>query len=462
MSNTPERYTASPLRPEGPYSFRRHMNEIVGLATPVALSRIAGLMLFVIDTAMIGNADSVELAYFGLANAVHMVLMLVGIGMMVGTAVLSAQALGAGSPHETGVIWRVSALHALALGLMGLALSFAGEWFLLLIGQDRELALGAGNVLVMLALGLPATLIFVASTLFLEALRRPRVGLYLMIAGNLANLPLNWLLIEGNLGMPAMGASGATLATTIVRWAALVAMVAYIVLSLDDERYNIRGRLTDVWAIGRKLRALGYPLGLAQGLESAAFASLTVMAGYLGANAVASFQITMNIIAFIYMGAIGTATATAVRVGHAIGRNSQQDVPMAGWSGLTAILIYMAVMAVPTVTMPEHLAGLFTNDPAVLALSIPTLLVAAAIYIPDGAQGVLMGALRGTGDVWIPTAMHLCSFLLVMIPSAALFALHLGFGVPGLMIGTLIGVTCATILLAARFHVISKREIKRL
>lgn len=451
-----------PATAEGSLSFRRHLTEITVLATPVALSRIAGLMLFVVDAAMIGHYSSTELAYFGLANAVHMVLMLVGIGMLIGTAVLSAQALGAASTHETGVIWRVSMAHALLLGTIGLGLSFAGEWFLLAIGQDPGLAAGAGEALLVLAVGLPPLLMFVASTLFLEALRRPRVGLKVMIAANVVNLPLNWLLIEGNLGLSAMGAAGAILATVIVRWGAIAAMVAYVLWFIDDERYNIRGPLTDAWAIGRKLRSLGYPLGLAQGLESSAFASLTVMAGYLGVTAVASFQISMNIIAFMYMGVIGTATATAVRVGHAIGRGNRRDMSLAGWSGLTTILIYMAAMAAAVLAVPEPLARIFSSDPAVLALTVPSILVATAFFLPDGAQGVLMGALRGTGDVWIPTTMHLCSFLVVMIPAAWLFALHLGYGVPGLMMGTFAGVTCAAILLAIRFYVVSRRNIKRL
>ena len=139
-------------------------------------------------------------------------------------------------------------------------------------------------LLTVLTLGL----VFVGSTLFLEAIRRPRIGLYLMIVANFANLLLNWLLIEGNMGLPAMGASGATLATAIVRWAALAAMIGYIVFFVDNSRYNIRGAMQDAWAIGRKLRGLGYPMGLAQGLESAAFASLTIFAGYLGASAIAS------------------------------------------------------------------------------------------------------------------------------------------------------------------------------
>jgi len=441
---------------------RRHLAMQVRLSAPVTLSRTASLMLFVIDTAMIGWASSLELAHFGLANAVHMVMMLVGIGMLIGTAVLTAQALGAGEPQESGRVWRVACWHAAGLGLLFAVMAFAGEAFFVAIGQEPGLAAGAGAVLVVLSLGLPGHLIYVASTLFLEAMNRPRPGLVVMIVANVVNAGLNWVLIYGHFGLPAGGAEGAALATAIVRWGIALAMIVYILKLADAGRYGIRGAVPEARQIGRKLRRLGYPLGMAQGLESMAFASLTVMAGYLGPAAVAGFQITMNVVAFCFMGAVGIGTATAVRVGHAVGRRDQRDVALAGWSGAFAILVYMAVLAVVVAIFPARLTGLFSADPLVLAIAVPTLLVAAVTLVPDGIQGVLMGALRGTGDVWIPTAMHLCSFAVVMIPGAALCAFHFGLGVPGLMLGTMFGVVVASVLLAARFRVVSRRDVRRL
>jgi MATE family multidrug resistance protein len=440
----------------------RHLRMIARLGAPVSLSRAAGLMLFVVDTAMVGHFSSTELAYFGLANAVQMVLMLVGIGMLVGTAVLAAQALGAGQPGECGPVWRVAMVHAIGLGVFFYGLSFLGETFFIAIGQDPVLSDGAGRNLMFLAAGLPGQLAFVASTLFLEALGRPRPGLWVMIAANLVNAGLNWLLIFGHWGLPAMGADGAALATAVVRWGIAGALFAYIMRMDTAGEYGVRGPLSDAGAIGRKLRRLGYPLGLAQGLESMAFASLTLMAGYLGAEAVAGFQINMNIVAFCFMGAIGVGTATAVRVGHAVGRGDRRDMAFAGWSGLLAILIYMAVLAIVMALLPQWLAGLFTVDERVLTVAAATLLVSALTLLPDGAQGVLMGALRGTGDVWVPSAMHLCSFAVVMVPGAWLFAFRLEMGVPGLMLGSLAGVSVASVLLSLRFRVVSGRDVKRL
>lgn len=456
--------TSRPIMPSRSLAadFADRVRAIAKLAMPVAAARTGMLILIMVDTAMTGHASSTELAFYGLGHAVHMVCMLIGIGMLVGTAVLCAQAVGAGALAECGVIWRVAALQALALGALFALLALAGMPIYLVLGQDPVLAAGAGGVLAILNLGLPGQLVFAASILFLESIGRPGPGLVIMIAANLVNVGLNWLLIGGHFGFDAGGAEGAAWATTLVRWLIALAAVIYIFAMPDAARYNVAGPMHQGRAVARKLRRLGYPLGLAQGLESGAFSALTLFAGLLGVHAVGAFQIVMNLVAFSFMGAIGVGTATAVHVGLAIGRQDPRQMALSGWAGLFTIAVFMASLAVIMAIFPGFLGRIFTQDPALLAIVVPTLLVAAATLISDGAQGVLMGALRGAGDVWVPSALHLCSFVLVMVPAAGGLAIWAGLGTPGLMLGTFCGVTIAAILLAVRFHIIAKRPIKRL
>ncbi len=453
--------TSMPINPSHGLAadFAACVRAITKLAMPVAVARTGMLVLVIVDTAMTGYFSSAELAYYGLGQAVFMVCMLIGVGMLVGTAVLSAQAVGAGSHSDCGVIWRVSGLHALALGALFVVLAQGGGYFYTLFGYDQDLTHGASRVLVILTYGLPGQLLFTASILFLEALNRPGPGLAIMVGANVLNAVFNWLLIGADLGW---GGAGAAWATTAVRWLIAMAAVIYILRMKDAAVYNVAGPLNEARLLGRKLRRLGYPLGLAQGLESAAFASLTLFAGLLGAEAVGAFQIVMNLVAFCFMAAIGVGTATAVHVGLAIGRGDQRQMMLSGWGGLFTISVFMAAMAVVMALFPGSLVQIFTQDPVLLAIAVPTLLVAAATLITDGAQGVLMGALRGTGDVWIPSALHLCSFLLVMVPAAYGFAIWADIGTPGLMMGTFCGVTLAAVLLASRFHLVSKRPVARL
>ena len=134
----------------------------------------------------------------------------------------------------------------------------------------------------------------------------------------------------------------------------------------------------------------------------------------------------------------------------------------AGWAGCSLILAVMLGFAAILIGWRGPIASFYTDDAALLAVVLPTMLVVAVMLPTDGLQGVLMGALRGTGDVWVPTALHLFSFIVVMAPLAAWFALGLDWGVPGLFGGAICGVTTAAILLTLRFRVVARRVIRRL
>ncbi len=445
-----------------PGTAKRFLSEIVAiirLALPISISRLGGLLLVVVDVAMLGHIDAVELAYYGLASSLVMVLFLIGVGMLIGVAVMTAQARGAGRERECGTIWRVGLVHAVVMGAVFILVSLAGGTLFRAIGQAPDLAAGSAKVLIALSLGLPGMLLFLGSTIFLEAIGRPRPGLVVMFAANFLNYGLNLWLLEGAVHLGLGGAVGAAVATSVTRTIVALVLIVYILRMPEAQRLNLRGPLEGAWQVSARLRRLGYGFGLAQGLESMAFSSLSMMAGLLGATAVAGYQIALNLIALVFMVAVGVATATGVGVAHAVGRQDRAAMIRAGWGGIVTILLFMACVCVVMEALPETLAGAFTDDIAVLAIAIPTVVIAGFMLLADGAQAVLMGTLRGAGDVWVPTAMHLCAFLGVMIPLAWLFAIYFDYGVPGLMAGACVGVSLAALLLGGRFLQISRKPV---
>ena len=144
-------------------------------------------------------------------------------------------------------------------------------------------------------------------------------------------------------------------------------------------------------------------MGIAHGLEASAFAVMTLMAGVLGTAEVGGYSIPMNLLALAFMGAIGLSTAASVRVGNAVGREDPAGVRWAGWVAVGVATIYLSVIAIVFALAPTWLASVYTADAAVLAIAVPTIVVCAIAAIPDGVQGVLIGALRGATDVWPAT-----------------------------------------------------------
>lgn len=213
--------------------------------------------------------------------------------------------------------------------------------------------------------------------------------------------------------------------------------------------------------LGKRLRRIGYPMGLAHGLESSAFSTLTLFAGLLGPVEVSGYLVAMNLVATVFMGAIGFATAASVHVGNAVGRQDAVGARTAGWVAVGATATVMLALGIVFITIPDLLAAIYASDARIVAVVVPTLVVAAFALLPDGVQAVLMGALRGTADVWPATALYLFSFWGVMVPVGYYLGVKLGGGAPALMQAIIIGTVLATLLLGWRFHRVSRRGVTR-
>lgn len=446
--------------PSGPgtESLLGHAVSTLRLAAPVMVGRAGILTMVAVDTAMTGHAGGTELAFYALGLAPQLPIVLVGIGLLMGTVVLTGEADGAGRQRTCGTVWRLSVGYALALGVVAGALVQFGDQFLLLIGQPPALAAGSGRVLDVLGWGLPAMLGFAACTLFLEGIHRPMPGMVVMLLANVLNAVLNWLFIFGHWGFEPMGAVGAALSTTLVRWFMLGALVIYVLRRVDNRRYGVTGPLHAPRETARRLRRIGYAMGVSHGLESGAFAAMTLFAGMLGPEQVAGYSIAMNLVALAFMCAVGVATAASVRVANAVGRGDPVAMRRAGWVAVGLAALMLGLVAVVFLAVPEALAGIYTAEAGVAAVAVPAIGVAALILVPDGAQAVLMGALRGASDVWPASVLYLLAFWVLMVPLGYAIGVVQGGGATALMLATGAGCAAAAVFLGTRFHLVARRQ----
>lgn len=468
-------------------AIRSHVFDTVRLAVPVMFSRAGLLLLTLVDTMMVGRFGAQDLAYLSLGIGPQLVLMLVAIGVLQGGIVLTAQAYGAGEYKSCGDIWRVSLAHAAVLGLIFAGISMFGGTLTRALGIEEDLARGAGAVAVQFAWGMPGMLLYIACGYLLEGIRRPKVGMVITLSANLVNVALNIPFIYGwgNV-IPAMGATGAVGVTSFIRWMLFVVILAYVIFVLDREKYGIhmevRDLLTDkARTLGRRIRRLGAPMGISQAVESSAMAGLIFMAGNMGAVATASHQVTMNVVQFFYMIAIGMGAAASVRVGFAVGGRDLHSVRLSGWTAVGLLASIMIPTALVIVSLPVAIASVFTSDPGVLEIAKVSVVIGGLLITFNGTMNVLMGSLRGTGDVWVPMGIQSFSFWVVAVPLASYFGFGSGFGggvggepgflhvagmgqnagAPGLIFGLFMGVLVACLLLGLRFWYVASRPISR-
>lgn len=431
------------------------------LAGPVVVARAGIMTMALVDTIMVGRFSSQELAYQGIGLAPVSTLLGTAIGLLLGTAVVTANALGRDELTACGAAWRRAVPYAAVLGLVSAAICAAGEPLLLATGQSADLAAGGGEVLLVIGIGLPFAFIYIATAFFLEAIKRPRAGMIAMIAANVINIGLNWVLVWGHFGLPAMGAVGSAWATTIIRLFLAVVLVAFVWWLPDRDRYGIRVRAAGGWSAWSLQRRIGYASGASIGVEGAAFTALSLIAGTLGTVAVGAFSIVLNMLAMAFMVAIGIGAATGVRVAIADGRHDYPDLALAGWTGLAVNTAAMLALGVVFLAVPGILVAAYSSDPAVIAAAVPLVMISSAVLVFDGGQGVVANALRGRGDTWIPTGLHVISYFVVMVPVSWLLAYPLGRGVIGLYEGILIGSIVSALVLSGRFHGLARRDRRR-
>jgi len=443
-----------------PLSLPEHIVRHLRLAVPVMIARAGLIVMISVDTVMVGHVGAKELAYYAISLAPHMTLLVVGIGLTIGTMILTAQADGAERPVDCGAIWHTALWVGGILGTVGGLGLLPAEPLLLLLGQSPDVAAGGGRALVIFAAGLPAIMMFIVTSFFLEGINRPGPGVVVALGANLLNAGLNWVLISGHLGAPAMGAPGAALATTVTRWAMFLGLVGYVLFMADGARYGVRSAGIGRLALAIRFLRLGAPLAVVTGLETSCFSAVTAFAGWLGPSALAGYQIAFNVITFVFMLSIGLSTATSVRVANAVGRHDPKSLVVAGWTGMGLVLALLIAVALTIRMLNETIAGLYSHEAAVLAIAAPAIAFAALIVVVDGLQAVAMGALRGTADIWLPMLASALAFWGVAVPGAYLLGVAWGGGIAGLLWGILAGLAVAVVLFAWRFAMIARAAMR--
>lgn len=431
---------------------KRHLAVLMHLAWPAAFSRMGMIVMTAVDMVIVGQYSTRELAYLSLGNGTFMLVMLVmALGLLLGTLVFTAQAHGRGDFEACGQVWRRSLPFAFITGLVSFLLLSPGELIFQAAGQTPELSEHGGQVMVILGLGLPGFLVFIAGIFFLEGIERPRPAMVLMLLVNLLNVGLDYILVFGAFDLPAMGAEGSAWATTILRTLMAVAISSYILLHPDFQKYGVRLRPGGRWRDWRDQRRMGYASSISLGAEVSAFAALSIFAGWIGALELAAFGVILNIISLPFTFAMGLGSATSVRVGIARSLGDRADMKLAGWTALGLSSLAMTVFGLAIYMLNGPILALYSDDPKLVGFALPLVAFSAWVLMFDGGQVVLSSALRGLGETWAPMWIQSFAYLTVMIPLSYALALPMGRGVQGLLEAIIIASIVSVVLQSIRF-----------
>lgn len=439
---------------------RADLAQLLTLSGPVVLSRLGIMTMGLCDAVVVGRYSATQLGYHALAWAPTSVILTMAVGALTGVQVMTARRIGEGRRDLTGAVLRRGLTYAFWLGFASMLILVAGGPGLLrLLHLPPDLARGATLPLIVFSLSLPGYTLSVAASFWLEGLSKPVPATWIMWAANVVNLAIDLVLVPGAFGLPPLGAVGGAWATTGARTFLAVATLGYIALMPEARALGVFKRPEPDRAAAIEQRRIGYGAGASNFFEVAAFASLNVIAGWIGALAVAAWTIVLNVASIVFMAPLGFATAAAVVVGRYYGARDIQGVARAGAVafGVTAVFGLLAALAVWI--FPTAIAQGYTRDPQALALAVPALALCALFFVPDALQVVTAQTLRARGDVLLPSITHLASYIVVMMPLAWWFAIPLKHGLVGIVWAVILASFLSGGLLLGRFWMLSRRPL---
>lgn len=423
------------------------------LAMPVVLSQTGQVVVQLADNAMVGRLGAVPLAAVSFGGAVFSIFMFMGMGLSLGLTPLVGEAY-ARRGHRNASYFFQNSLTLYTIAGIGLFLLLYLVGALLgNFGQDPEVVASARPYFNYLAWSIVPLMIFLAFKQFLEGVGNTRTGMVVILTANLLNIGLNYLLIYGKFGFPAMGAAGAGLATLVSRICMPLMMLVYFTRNHSVRRYfRLFDRSQQAWTWTRQLLRVGLPISAQMVMEISAFSATLIMMGWIGAVELAAHQVAVSMSYFTFMFFLGISTATTIMVSHNYGARDFRAVKRSATAsyhlGLAGTLLAMCLL----ILLRRHIPVLFTDNPEVIAVAAQLFIFAGLYQVADGMQVVSLGILRGLQDVKITMVYAFVAYILINIPVAYLCAFVLGMGAPGLWVGFIVGLGTAAVLLYARYR----------
>ncbi len=425
------------------------------LGWPVALGGVGMLGMGAVDTAMVGPLGEQALAALSASNMWVHGLGVFGRGIMMGVDPIVSQAYGRGDSERIAGATRAVLLLAVFIAVplwAGYQLAAPG---LQALGQPAEILPDVALYCRAVALGVPGFMVFWAVRQLMQGVEVMRPATVAIIVANLLNVLLNACFVHGWLGAPALGVVGAGYATAGSSWC--MALVLVWLCRAELSRLIRQPSRRGIVHHARDIVSMGAPVAVQLGVEIWGFVAAGVMVGWMGTTALAGHAIALLVASISFMIPLGIGSGATTRVGNLVGAGFPWQ--RSGWLAIALGGSISVVAAVVFTTLPGPIARLFTSDAGVIAVVVILLPIAATFQVVDGLQVTAHGVLRGVGDVRVPMVFNVLAHWCIGLPTAALLAFGLDWGVAGVWWGLVAGLSTVGGLLLFRLRQLAGRAL---
>jgi putative MATE family efflux protein len=436
---------APPGRPGG------KMPGILQLAWPAVLGNLAFSTVGLVDIKIVGSLGSSAVAAATTGNRIFWVLQAVLIAVTAGTTALVARAWGAGDHDEAERVTQASmwVCGGIALGVTIPAVLYA-DAIARVFDLDAATLAEAGRFIRILSLFNVAFAVSMVIGSAIRAAGDTLTPLWIGLATNVVNIFLVYGMVHGHFGFPAMGVSGAALASGLAfAIGALISVGMWVGGGLRI-RYSHRSQVLTSRRV-RQLFRIGYPAGLEQAAMQLGFIIFLWAVSLYGTAPYAAYGIGVQILSFSFVVGFGFTIAASTHVGQLLGASDPVGATASGWRAVRLAIAAMVVLGGAIVLAAEPIARFMIDDPEVIRLTVIFIYILGAMQPLMAIDFTLGGALRGAGDTRFPLFTTLTGLVVVRGTTAAVFA-WLGWPVEWVFAALIFDYVIKSSLLVWRFR----------
>ncbi len=439
-------------------SWRVQAKSLLRLGGPLIVNNLAVAGMQFADAVMAGRLGADALAAVAVGGSIWFLGFSFCLGLLMAISPIAARHFGAGNKELIGRYTRQGIYLGVFLGVfLILTAQFVVAPSLEIIGIDAEFRDQTAGYVGAIMFGAPGILIFLALRFTTEGIGHTRPIMFTSLFALICNVFLNYVLMFGKFGAPALGVVGCGAASAITMWLVALALASHMFFSRHYRPFKIFSRVARLRASALKeIVVLGVPIAITITAEAGLFSAVSILMGTRGTEITAAHQIAINFSATTFMIPLALSSATTIQVGQLIGAGKLQSARTSGAVGIALCAFFMSLSAIFLLIFRDAVVSLYTDDVAVRGIAISLLLMAAIFQIADGVQVGAAGALRGFKDTRFPMAVNMFAYWVLAFPLAFLAAIT--FKAPPNYVwgGFVVGLGVAAILLSWRYHHVSK------
>lgn len=437
------------------------LRRLLDVMIPILITQTAIMAMNFCDSAMSGHAGAVHLAGTAIGSNLWMPVMASLNGILLGSMPIIAHLLGRGERQNIGRVVRHTMLLATAFSLL---LLVVGVLFLdrLLgtFGLEPQVHYIAKMYIAAIGVGVLPFFLSTALRALVDTSGYTGITMKIYLLALPVNAFLNYCLIFGKFGAPALGGIGAGLATGITYWLEFFIFVwvvhklpAFAPLRIFTDKFKF-----DMAQLRENL-SLGVPMGMAIFMEASIFGVIAIFIAKFGTVIIAAHQAAMSFTSLLYMVPLSFSMSLTIVVGVEAGARRFGEALRYSLLGIACNITVAVLLTIFVLFDREFIAGLYTSEPVIIRQTIGFLFYAMFFQVMDATAAPIQGILRGYKDVKATFWAGLAAYWLICLPLGCYFDYYMHFGPSSYWLSLDIGLLCAVLFLGGRFWYL-QRKIK--